>query len=214
MPINSAGLSREYEMKQVSKLKPLGALVAGLAFCGDPSLAADKNESKDGGTLPAVEVTAKKERASYTVTKTRVGKVEQDPHDIPQAITTVTSKLLQEQQVGSLQEAMRNVSGISFNAAEGGRGGDNMNLRGFYTFGDMYLDGIRDTAQYNRETFNYEQIDVLRGAGAMLFGRGQAGGVINQVSKTPLEYDQYRLTGSVGSYGYRQQTADLNKSIN
>ena len=37
-------------MKQVSKLKPLGALVAGLAFCGDPSLAADKNESKDGGT--------------------------------------------------------------------------------------------------------------------------------------------------------------------
>lgn len=201
-------------MKQISKLKPLGALIAGFAFYSDQSFAADKNESKDGGTLPAVEVTAKKDQASYSTTKTRVGKVEQDPHDIPQAITTVTSKLLQEQQVGSLQEAMRNVSGISFNAAEGGRAGDNMNLRGFYTFGDMYLDGIRDTAQYNRETFNYEQIDVLRGAGAMLFGRGQAGGVINQVSKTPLEYDQYRLTGSVGSYGYQQQTADLNKSIN
>ncbi len=159
-------------MKHSIRLKPLGALVAGLAFCGDHSYAADKNENKDGGTLPAVVVTAKKEEASYSATKTRVGKVEQDPHDIPQAITTVTSKLLQEQQVGSLQEAMRNVSGISFNAAEGGRAGDNMNLRGFYTFGDMYLDGIRDTAQYNRETFNYEQIDVLRGAGAMLFGRG------------------------------------------
>ena len=200
-------------MKQGNKLKPLGALIAGFAFCSDPSLAADKNESKDGGTLPAVEVTAKKEEASYSATKTRVGKVEQDPHDIPQAITTLTSKLLQEQQVGSLQEAMRNVSGISFNAAEGGRAGDNMNLRGFYTFGDMYLDGIRDTAQYNRETFNYEQIDVLRGAGAMLFGRGQAGGVINQVSKIPLDVDQYKLTGSLGSYGYQQQTADLNKSI-
>ena len=213
MPINSAGLSREYEMKQGNKLKPLGALIAGFAIYSDPSLAADKNESKDGGTLPAVVVTAKKEEASYSATKTRVGKVEQDPHDIPQAITTLTSKLLQEQQVGSLQEAMRNVSGISFNAAEGGRAGDNMNLRGFYTFGDMYLDGIRDTAQYNRETFNYEQIDVLRGAGAMLFGRGQAGGVINQVSKTPLDVDQYKLSGSLGSYGYQQQTADLNKSI-
>lgn len=201
-------------MKHSIRLKPLGALVAGLIFYSDNSNAVEKNESKEAGTLPAVVVTGKKEEASYLATKTRVGKVEQDPHDIPQAITTVTSKLLQEQQVGSLQEAMRNVSGISFNAAEGGRAGDNMNLRGFYTFGDMYLDGIRDTAQYNRETFNYEQIDVLRGAGAMLFGRGQAGGVINQVSKTPLEVDQYKLTGSVGSYGYQQQTADLNKSIN
>ncbi len=200
-------------MKQAMKLKPLGALVAGLAFC-DPAIAADKEvQKKDDGTLPAVEVTASKEAPAYVATKTRVGKVEQDPHDIPQAITTVTSTLLQEQQAGSLQEAMRNVSGISFNAAEGGRAGDNMNLRGFYTFGDMYLDGIRDTAQYNRETFNYEQIDVLRGAGAMLFGRGQAGGVINQVTKTPLEYDQYRLTGSAGSHGYQQFTADLNKGI-
>ncbi|HEX2530072.1 MAG TPA: TonB-dependent receptor, partial [Burkholderiaceae bacterium] len=119
-----------------------------------------------------------------------------------------------QQQVDSLREALRNVSGLSFNAAEGGRSGDNMNLRGFYTFGDMYLDGIRDTAQYNRETFNLEQIDVLRGAGAMLFGRGQAGGVINQVSKTPLRSEQYKLTGSVGTNGYREATADLNKPFN
>ena len=80
--------------------------------------------------------------------------------------------------VGTLREALRNVSGLSFNAAEGGRSGDNMMLRGFYTFGDIYLDGIRDTAQYNREVFNLEQVDVLRGAASMLFGRSAAGGVI------------------------------------
>ncbi len=201
-------------MNTSMKLKPLGALVAGLAFAGQPALANDSNEKKNDGTLPAVEVSANKEVPAYMATRTRVGKVEQDPHEIPQAVTTVTSKLLQEQQAGSLQEAMRNVAGISFNAAEGGRAGDNMNLRGFYTFGDMYLDGIRDTAQYNRETFNYEQIDVLRGAGAMLFGRGQAGGVINQVTKTPQVRDQYRLGGSVGSRDYQQLGADLNKGIN
>lgn len=202
-------------MNPTMKLKPLGALVAGLAFAGSPALAADHTatEKKNDGTLPAVEVSAPKETPAYMATKTRVGKVEQDPHDIPQAVTTVTSTLLQEQQAGSLQEAMRNVAGISFNAAEGGRAGDNMNLRGFYTFGDMYLDGIRDTAQYNRETFNFEQLDVLRGAGAMLFGRGQAGGVINQVTKVPLAQDQYRLTGSVGTRDYRQFTADMNKGI-
>ncbi|MDA8255498.1 MAG: TonB-dependent receptor [Betaproteobacteria bacterium] len=55
---------------------------------------------------------------------------------------------------------------------------------------------------------------MLRGAGAMLFGRSQAGGVINQVSKTPLRIEQYKLTGSIGSHDYREVTADLNKPIN
>jgi catecholate siderophore receptor len=187
------------------RLLPLAALMA-------VSLGAHAQTTGEQ-TMSPVVVTDNAERApdGYLATRTRVGKIEQDPHKIPQAITTVTSALMEEQQVGSLREAMRNVSGISFNAAEGGRSGDNMNLRGFYTFGDMYLDGIRDTAQYNRETFNYEQLDVLRGAGAMLFGRGQAGGVINQVSKTPLQTDRYRLTGSIGTDGYREVTADLNK---
>jgi catecholate siderophore receptor len=149
----------------------------------------------------------------YQGTQTRVGKTLQDPHDIPQAITTVTRELMEDQQVGSLREALRNVSGLTFNAAEGGRAGDNMMLRGFYTFGDLYLDGIRDTAQYNRETFNLEQVDVLRGSASMLFGRGQAGGVINLVTKTPKRADAYTLTGSVGTDNYTEATGDLNKRI-
>ncbi len=204
-------------MPSNSNLKPLGAFMAGLAICSGTGALAETtstNSKTEAGTLPAVEVKSARDEPAYMATKTRVGKIVQDPHNVPQALTTVTSNLLQEQQVGSLQEALRNVSGISFNAAEGGRAGDNMNLRGFYTFGDMYLDGIRDTAQYNRETFNLEQVDVLRGAGAMLFGRGQAGGVINQVSKTPLDFDQYKASMSIGSRGYGQQTFDLNKSIN
>ena len=149
----------------------------------------------------------------YQATKTRVGKMLQDPHDIPQAVTTVTKALMHDQQVGSLREALRNVSGLTFNAAEGGRAGDNFMLRGFYTFGDTYLDGIRDTAQYNRETFYLEQVDVLRGSAAMLFGRGQAGGVINQVSKTAHLGDKNVVTGSLGEYDYHQVTGDFNKQI-
>ena len=191
---------------------PLSRPLAATLLCAMSLQAALAQEAAKA--LPTVSVEADADKPDgYRATATRVGKVLQDPHDIPQAVTTLTGALLEEQQVGSLKEALRNVSGLSFNAAEGGRSGDNMNLRGFYTFGDMYLDGIRDTAQYNRETFNYEQIDVLRGAGAMLFGRGQAGGVINQVSKTPLRIEQYKLTGSIGSYGYRELTADLNKPI-
>jgi catecholate siderophore receptor len=160
-----------------------------------------------------VKSTKQKQPDGYQATKTRVGKTVQDPQDIPQAVTTLTRELLHDQQVGSLREALRNVSGLSINAAEGGRAGDNFNLRGFYTFGDIYLDNMRDTAQYNRETFNLEQVDVLRGSAAMLFGRGQAGGVINQVSKMAEIGDKNTVTGSFGEYDYHQFTGDFNKQL-
>jgi len=166
-------------------------------------------------TLEEVNVKAASvsEIGGYQATKTRVGKVLQDPQDIPQAITSVTHDLMHDQQVSSLRDALRNVSGLTFNAAEGGRGGDNFNLRGFYTFGDIYLDNMRDTAQYYRETFNLDQVDVLRGSAAMLFGRGQAGGVINQVTKLAKLEDKNTVTGSLGSYDYHQFTGDFNKKL-
>lgn len=192
-------------------LLPLGAMIFSGLSMAQTAPAAAKTES----TLPTATATATKEAAQdgYRATSTRVGKTLQDPHDIPQAITSVTNQLMEEQQVGSLKEALRNVSGLTFNAAEGGRSGDNMMLRGFYTFGDIYLDGMRDTAQYNRETFNLEQIDVLRGSAAMLFGRGQAGGVINQVSKQPMRVDSNKVTASVGTDQYREVTGDFNKAL-
>lgn len=195
-------------------LLPLGAalMAGGLSLS---AFAAEGGGSTEDAVLSTVKVQAdaEVEQDGYRASTTRVGKILQDPHDIPQAVTTVTNQLMEDQQVGSLKEALRNVSGLTFNAAEGGRAGDNMMLRGFYTFGDMYLDGIRDTAQYNRETFNLEQVDVLRGAGAMLFGRGQAGGVINQVSKAPHLGDKSKVTASVGTDDYREMTGDFNKQL-
>lgn len=191
-------------------LLPLGAaMFAGLLGAAAPVQA---DEEKTLSTV-TVKAAGEQENKGYLAGKTRVGKVVQDPHDVPQAITTVTRSLMEEQEANSLREALRNVSGLSFNAAEGGRSGDNMNLRGFYTFGDMYLDGIRDTAQYNRETFNLEQVDVLRGAAAMLFGRGQAGGVINQVSKTPMLYGINKISAGIGTDGYLDTRADLNQRL-
>jgi catecholate siderophore receptor len=192
-------------------LVPLSAalMLGGLAL---PAAAQTAGASQPQ-QLPPVTVTDERMQEGVLGKSTRVGKVAQDPHEVPQSVTTVTSKLIEEQGGHSLREALRNVSGLTFNAAEGGRSGDNMSLRGFYTFGDMYLDGIRDTAQYNRETFNLEQVDVLRGAGAMLFGRGQAGGVINQVSKTPLRRDQTTITLGAGEHKTRYAALDTNHRL-
>jgi len=182
------------------------------------AMAADEEKAADAAqTMTEVKVKSQRiqdaPNKGYQATKTRVGKTYQDPQDVPQAVTTLTRELLHDQQVGSLREALRNVVGLSVNAAEGGRAGDNFNLRGFYTFGDIYLDNMRDTAQYNRETFNLEQVDVLRGSAAMLFGRGQAGGVINQVTKMAELRDKNTVTGSAGEYSYHQFTGDFNKQL-
>ena len=187
---------------------PLGAAMLAALFSSLESALAEEQ------TLAPVTVKATAEQQDgYRASSTRVGKIVQDPHDVPQAITTITRSLMEEQDANSLREALRNVSGLSFNAAEGGRSGDNMMLRGFYTFGDIYLDGIRDTAQYNREVFNLEQVDELRGAAAMLFGRGQAGGVINQVSKTPMLFGINSASVGVGTNGYLETRADLNQRL-
>jgi outer membrane receptor for monomeric catechols len=98
-------------------IRPLAAFMLGAL-----SLNAVKVGAQDTAKeLPTVSVQADADKPDgYRATATRVGKVLQDPHDIPQAITTLTGALLEEQQVGSLKEALRNVSGLSFNAAEGG----------------------------------------------------------------------------------------------
>ncbi|HQR59537.1 MAG TPA: TonB-dependent receptor plug domain-containing protein, partial [Azonexus sp.] len=121
-------------MSRRASALPLGAaLVAGLFGAANAASAEEQ-------TLAPVTVKAAAEQQDgYRATQTRVGKVVQDPQDVPQAITTITRSLMEEQDANTLREALRNVSGLSFNAAEGGRSGDNMMLRGFYTFGDIYL---------------------------------------------------------------------------
>jgi catecholate siderophore receptor len=202
---------------------PLGALVAAMTFSSHPALAqSTAAPTTTTGTAPAdtqlAPVTVQGERdrpgaTGYQGGTTRIGKTEQLPKDIPQSITVVPRAVITDQGADTLRGALRNVPGLTFNAGEGGRIGDNINLRGFYSFGDLYLDGIRDVAQYNRETFFYEQVDVMRGAAAMLFGHGQAGGVINQVSKRPFLSDSGEVSVGGGADKYFRTTLDVNKVL-
>ena len=92
---------------------------------------------------------------------------------------------MQAQGLTRLQDALKNVPGITLNAGEGAARGDTVNLRGFSAFNDFFLDGVRDAAVYNRDSFDLQQVEVIKGPSATLFGRGSTGGVINQVSKAP-----------------------------
>lgn len=208
------------QIRRLSKspLKPLGAAIYGVAVASSlfgSTDTSDKNSTASTTTLKTIEVkeNIELELPRYQPSVSKVGKTKQTVHELPQAVTVVTKELMKDQAQFTLKDAMKNVAGLTFNAAEGGRIGDNMNLRGFYTFGDMYLDGIRDASQYNRDAFNLESVDVLRGGAAMLFGRGQAGGVISQQSKMPKWEDGSSISVSGGENGFWRTSADINKKV-
>ncbi len=105
--------------------------------------------------------------------------------DTPQTIIDIPHFVLQDQQNHTLLDAVRNVPGISIAAGESGAQGDNLTIRGFTARNDIFLDGIRDFGSYYRDSFNFEQVEVLEGPAGVQFGRGSTGGVINEVSKMP-----------------------------
>lgn len=128
----------------------------------------------------------------------------------PQTIDVVSQKVIQEQGVNNLEDALKNVPGITLNSGEGGTHGDLVNLRGFSVSDDYFLDGLRDTGLYTRDTFDYESVEVLKGPSSTLFGRGTTGGAINQVTKSPELYpiNDFALTG--GTNAEVRGTADVN----
>ena len=196
--------------QNAQRISTLGATIAALMVTPLTALGQSQEEMQ---TLKEVQVRAQSDGLEinrYTVKTTKAGKFEQDVAEVPQAITIVPDTLLTDQNATTLEEAMKNVPSVTFNSGEGGRIGDNINIRGFYTFGDMYVDGIRDTAQYNRDVFNDAAIEVLRGSASMLFGRGQAGGVINQVFKKPFLDNKSNVSVIGGSFDYFRSTADVN----
>jgi catecholate siderophore receptor len=69
---------------------------------------------------------------------------------------------------------------------------------------------MRDPAFYERDSFNWDRLEVLRGSASMLFGRGSTGGAVNQVSKVPRTFQPGEVAVTLGSAGYARGTADLN----
>lgn len=197
------------------KKRPNKMLASVLAVSLAPGLAlADDAKSSDTAQLETIKVQAEQApRGSYNAATTTLGKQKQALKDVPQAVSVVTRQLIADQGDINMKDVLKNVSGITFVAGEGGRSGDSIILRGFSAFGDTYRDGQRDVAQYNRDPFNDERIEVLKGASSMLFGRGSTGGVINQVSKTPFAGEQVELSTTIGSNDFYRGTADINQAL-
>ncbi|RJS25356.1 TonB-dependent siderophore receptor [Corallococcus sp. H22C18031201] len=199
-------------------LRPWGPAAVGLASALAASGAAAQEASpkteatEEQYVLPTVQVEAEAEQGYHTE-ESSLSKLPRPLVDTPQTVVVVPEKVMEEQQATTLRDALRNVSGITVAAGEGGRQGDTFNLRGFSAQTDVMRDGVRDLGWFTRDTFNVEGVEVYFGPSSVLFGRGSTGGAINMVTKKPKKtsFQDLRLTAGTSPSGRFE--ADLNEVI-
>lgn len=191
------------------KQRPLAAAML-MSFAA-PAAVAQTAPATSQQSLPEVQVQGQRD-AGFKQDSTSTGtRTETQLRDIPQFINIVPQEVIRSQGINTMADALRNVPGITMSAPEGGtQNQQNFWIRGFPAGGDIFLDSTRDLGEYNRDLFNVDSVEVLKGPSSLMFGRGSAGGVINEVSKSPFLGSRKEIGLTYGSYNQRRAVADLN----
>lgn len=131
--------------------------------------------------------------------------------DVPQSATIVTQALIADQAMQGMADVVRYMPGITMGLGEGHR--DAPTIRGNSSTADFFIDGIRDDAQYYRDTYNVERVEALKGPNAMAFGRGGGGGILNRVTKDAQWTPTRAASMMGGSFDQRRATLDLGQGF-
>ena len=181
----------------------------------------------DAPSLPAVRVTAEAERetatgpvAGFAARRSATGtKTDASLLETPQSVSVVTRDEMDARGMQSVMEAIRYVPSVSVeNWGVDVRGREWFLMRGFdATDTSSDLDGLNQARSgfiaLRKDSYGLERVDVLRGPSSVLFGQGDAGGVVNRVSKRPAADAQREIEVQAGNYGRKQVAADWSGAL-
>jgi iron complex outermembrane receptor protein len=179
----------------------------GLAFAvtlGDADAVAEEDAIQ-------VVVTGEQDEGYNPSNATTATRTDTPLRDIPQAITVVPRQVLEDRRPRTLIEAVETVPGVLDGSNNYGAPGGSNIIRGFIGFESGTLrNGFRDYDYYSVTSLEtVERIEVLRGPTSVLFGAQEPGGVINVITRQPLDQPYYDLEFEVGNYDFYQPTIDL-----
>lgn len=169
--------------------------------------------SDASSTLPAVKVAASAlndtrdpYNKEYAVSRSSAGTKTDTPiMETPLSIQVIPRAVMNDQQVISVNDALKNVSGVQ-------TGGysfyDNATIRGFDAGQSTYRNGLRQPYITNLETANLDRVEVLKGPAAIMYGRIEPGGMINLATKRPLDSPYYSVQQQFGSFDTYRTTVD------
>ena len=132
--------------------------------------------------------------------------------DVPQSLSITSAADIALRGFDSVSDIVDYTPGV--NSGQGENHRDSVVFRGLTSTADFFVDGVRDDVQYYRPLYNIEQVEILRGANALLFGRGGAGGIVNRVTKKGeigQNFDAYSF--SMNSFGANEAQYDKNVTI-
>ncbi len=129
--------------------------------------------------------------------------------DVPQTVSIVTDVDIRKQGFREIGDIIRYTPGVNTSQGEGHR--DSVVFRGVRSTADFFQDGVRDDVQYYRSLYNVEQVEILRGPNALLFGRGGTGGIINRVTKKAIVGETFTAHDvGIDSFGAADMALDTN----
>ncbi len=153
--------------------------------------------------------------APYKIDRPASTKLTERLIDTPRSVDSIPKEVIEDKGATSIRELARTTPGVTLGTGEGGNAfGDRIFVRGFDTRNDMFIDGIRDSGVTTRETFNVEQVDIVKGPSGSVSGRGATGGAINVVTKKPLDQNFAKVGVEFGNAQQKRTTIDLNHNIN
>ncbi|WP_051335439.1 TonB-dependent siderophore receptor [Methylocapsa acidiphila] len=164
--------------------------------------------SGEGAGAPGWQSPSEKMGYSAPPILTTTTKINVPTFDLPIAVQSVPEQVIVDQNAITIQDALQNVSGVQSN--NNNIEGYVFNIRGFNSFNvlrDGLLIGVAIPQAY--DTANLQSVDVLKGPASFIFGRADPGGVINMVTKKPLDTPYYSVEQQMGSFNMLRSVWDL-----
>ncbi|BBU62183.1 ligand-gated channel [Methylosinus sp. C49] len=132
----------------------------------------------------------------------------------PVSVQVIPKQVIQDQQITNVREAIENVSGVRSNSNE--LEGYNFTIRGFRSL-NIYRNNLAipsgDSNPSGFDTANLERIEILKGPASILFGRAEPGGIVNLITKQPLDERRIVVEQQFGSYDHYRTQWDVTAPV-
>jgi iron complex outermembrane receptor protein len=173
---------------------------------------------------PAADIGQTVELPSFTVTTNQAGgylaansvsatRIATPIADLPFSISALTQQFIEDTGGTDLYDVVRYAAGVTSGAKEFNAGEDSFTIRGFQQTPER--NGFNEGAGGNVyvDPVNIEQVEVVKGPAALLYGQVAPGGTVNYITKEP-QPNAFTVVGtSYGSDAYLRETLDLNQPL-
>lgn len=194
-------------------MKHIKSIVISLGLSWVLNVSAQIKNDNDTIRFSAVDIITQantyKSDSSYSVGKMTLSDLEN-----PQVYNSISKKVIADQVVTNLNDALKNATGVTRLWESTGRSGDGAeyySMRGF-SVQPTLLNGMPSLNNGSIDPANIESVDVIKGPNGALYGGAVVsyGGLINVNTKQAFEHFSGDVGVVLGSFGLQRYTVDVN----